>query len=105
MWVSRFTSYIILRKEFRDDKNSLYRDDGLSYIQNLSISEFEKKKQKLCIILKQHRSNITVECNLQITDFLYAAFDLRNRHYYPYTKVNKEFYNRKQSNHPSTITK
>ena len=47
--------------------------------------------------------NITVECNLWITDFLDAIFDLRTRKYYPYRKVNSELlYIHKQSNHPTT---
>ena len=67
----------ILRKEFGDNKIGLYRDDELSCFQNLSDPEPEKIKKKLCKIFKKHGSNITVECNLQITDFSDVTFDLR----------------------------
>ena len=81
------------------------RDDGLSYFQNLSGLEAEKKKKKLWKILKQHGLNITEECNLRITDFLYVTFDLRTRKYYLCRKVNNELlYICKQSNHPPSIT-
>ena len=73
-------------KEFGHDKIGLYRDDGLGCFQNLSGPESEKVKKKLCKIFKQSGLSITVECNLQITDFLDVKFDLRTDKYYPYTK-------------------
>ena len=82
----------ILRKGFGDNKIGLYRDDRLSRFQNLSGPESEKIKKNLCKIFKKHRLNITVECNLQITDFLDVTLDLRTGKYYPYRKVNNEFY-------------
>ena len=96
----------ILRKEFDDNKIGLCRDDGLSCFQNLSGPESEKIKKKLCKIFKKHGLNITVECNLQITDFLDVIFDLQTGKYYPNRKVNNELlYIHKQSNHPLSITK
>ena len=95
----------ILRKEFGDNKIGSYRDDGLSCFQNLSGPESEKIKKKLCKIFKNHGLNITVECNLRITDFLDVTFDLRIGKYYPYRKVNSELlYIHKQSNQLSSIT-
>ena len=91
-----------LKKEFGDNKIGLYRDDGLSFFQNLAGPESEKIKQKLCNIFKKHGLNITVECNLCITDFLDVTFDLRTGKYYPYRKVK---YIHKQLNHPPSITK
>ena len=41
----------ILRKEFRDNKIRLYRDNGLSCFQNFSGPESEKINKKLCKIL------------------------------------------------------
>ena len=50
--------------------------------------------------------SITVECNLQITDFLDVTFDLRTEKYYTYRKDNNQLlYINKQPNHPPTITK
>ena len=50
--------------------------------------------------------SITVECNIQITDFSDVTFDLRTAKYYPYKKDNNQLLNiNKESNHPRTITK
>ena len=76
------------------------------YVNYISGPESEKIKKKLCKIFKKHGLNITVECNLRITDFLDVTFDLRTRKYYPYRKVNNELlYIHKQSNHPLSITR
>ena len=56
----------ILRKEFRDNKTGLYRDDGLSCFQNLSVPESEKIKIKLCKIFEKHGLSITVEYNYEL---------------------------------------
>ena len=60
--------------------------------QNLSGPESKKIKKKLCKIFKKRRLNITIEYNLRITDFLDVTFHLRTGKYYPYRKVNNEFY-------------
>ena len=96
----------ILTKEFGHAKIGLYRDDELGCFQNLSGPESEKVKKKLCKIFKESGLSITVECNLQITDFLDVTFDLRTDKYYPYRKDNNQLlYINKQSNHPPTIIK
>ena len=96
----------ILTKEFGHDKIALYRDDGLGCFQNLSGPESEKVKKKLRKIFKQIELSNTVECSLQITDFLDVTFDLRTDKYYPYRKYNNQLlYINKLSNHPPTITK
>ena len=71
----------ILGKEFGDNKIGLFRDDGLSCFQNLSGPESENIKRKRRKIFKNHGLNITIECNLRITDFLDITFDLRTRKY------------------------
>ena len=73
----------ILTKEFGHDKIGLYRDDGLGCFQNLSGPESEKVKKKLWKVFKQSGLSVTVECNLQITDFLDVKFDLRTDKYCP----------------------
>ena len=60
----------------------------------------------MCKIFKENRLNITVECNLVITDFLDVTFDLKSGTYYVYRKQNNEIlYTHKQSNHPLSIIK
>ena len=62
--------------------------------------------KKMCKIFKENGLNITVECNLVITDFFYVTFDLKSGTYYPYRKQNNEIlYIHKQSNHPPSIIK
>ena len=96
----------ILTKEFSHDMTDLYRDDELGCFQNVSGPKSKKAKKKLCKIFKQSGLSITVECNLQITDFLDVTFDLRTDKYYPYRKDNNQLlYINKQSNHPPSIIK
>ena len=96
----------ILTKEFSHDMTDLYRDNELGCFQNVSGPESKKAKKKLCKIFKQSGLSITVECNLQITDFLDVTFDLRTDKYYPYRKDNNQLlYINKQSNHPPSIIK
>ena len=95
----------ILTKELDHDKIGLYRDERLGCFQNLSNPKSKKIKKKLCKIFEQSELNITVECNLQIADFLDVTFDLRTGKYYPYRKDNNQLlYIHKHSNYPSTIT-
>ena len=55
----------------------------------------------MCKIFKENGLNITVECNLAITDLLDLIFDLKSGTYYPYRKQKNEIlYIHKQSNHP-----
>ena len=64
-----------------------------------------KDKEKLCKIFKKHGLNITIECNLWITNFQDVTSNLGTRKHYPHRKVNNELlYIHEQSNHPS-ITK
>ena len=82
------------------------RDDALSCFQNLSGPVSEKIKKKLCKIFKEHGLNITIEINLQITEFSDVTFALQIRKYYPYRKVNNELlYINKQLHHPPSIAK
>ena len=95
----------ILKTGFGHAKIGLHRDNGLGCFQNLSGPESEKVKKKLRKIFKQSGLSITVECNLQLTDFLDVTFDLRTDKYYLYRKDNNQpLYINKQSNHqPTTI--
>ena len=96
----------ILRQEFGENKIGLYRDDGLSCFQDFSGPESKNIKKKLYKIFKKHGLNITVECNLRITEFLNVIFHLRTGKNYPYGKVNHHSLSiHKQSNHSPFITK
>ena len=69
----------IMDSEFgKDKKIGLYRDDGLGCFQNLSGPQLERVKKKMCKIFENFALKITIENNLQITDFLDVTFDLKN---------------------------
>ena len=68
----------LLTKEFGKQNTGLYRDDGLSCFENISVPDSEKIKKKLFKIFKSNRLSITVECSLIVTDFLDVTFDLKS---------------------------
>ena len=94
----------LLTEEFRKQNIGLYRDDGLSCFENISVPDSEKMKKKLFKIFKSNRLSITVECSLIVTDFLDVTFDLKFPTYYRYRKPNNELLHiNKHSNHPPSI--
>ena len=94
----------LLAKEFDKKYFGLYRDDGLGCFENISGPDSERIKKKIIKIFKSNGLNITVECNLIVTDFLDVTFDLKSGTYYPYRKPNNELlYINKHSNHPPSI--
>ena len=96
----------LLAKEFDKKYFGLYRDDGLGGFENISGPDSERIKKKIIKIFKSNGLNITVECNLIVTDFLDVTFDLKSGTYYPYRKPNNELlYINKHSNHPPSIIK
>ena len=68
----------LLTNEFGKNNIGLYRDDDLSCFQNISGPDSEKTKKKMRKIFKENGLNITVECNLALTDFLDVTFDLKS---------------------------
>ena len=96
----------IFREEFGHNNIGLYRDDRLGCFEILSSAESEKVNKKFYKIFKQKGLSITVEGNLQITDFFDETFDLRTDKYYLYKKDNNQLLCiNKQASHPPTITK
>ena len=91
----------LLTNEFGKHNISLYRDDGLSCFENISGTDSQKVK-KMCKIFKENCLNITVQCNLAITDFLDVTFDLKSGTYYPYRKQNNEilYIHKRTIHHP-----
>ena len=72
----------------------------------MSGPQLERIKKKICKIFENFRLKITIENNLQITDFLDVTFDLKNGKYYTYRKLNGErLYIHCLSNHPENIKK
>ena len=71
----------LLAKEFDKKYFGLYRDDGLGCFENISGLDSERIKKKIIKIFNSNGLNITVECNLIVTDFLDDTFDLKSGTY------------------------
>ena len=76
--------------EFGEEKIGLYRDDGLSCLQDLSGPQSGQIKKKICKIFQDSNLKITIETNLKIAGFLDVTFNLTNGKYYLYRKPNSE---------------
>ena len=72
------------------ENTGLYRDDGLSAIRCSSARRFDKLRKDITEFFKGEGLSITIEINLQVTDFLDATFDLPNGKYFPYRKPNND---------------
>ena len=84
----------------------LYRDDGLANLTSVSGPQADRIRKQLIKCFKDHGLGITVDTNLQVTEFLDVVLDLRNGKYYPYRKPNDTpLYIHAESNHPPSITK
>ena len=75
-------------------------------LENLSGPAADKMRKEMIQLLKDHGLSITVETNLQLTDFLDVTFDLKNDKFYPYRKPNDTpLYINAKSNHPEMLIK
>ena len=84
----------------------LYRDDGLANLTSVSGPQADRIRKQLIECFSEHGLEITVDTNLQVTEFLDVVLDLRNGKYYPYRKPNDTpLYIHAESNHPPSITK
>ena len=94
-----------LAKRFPSKSIGLYRDDGLS-AQKLSGPEADRARKDLHKIFGDHGLKITVEMNLEQTDFLDVTLDMRTGNFFPYRKPdNKPLYVSSKSYHPPTVIK
>ena len=78
----------LLTNEFGKHNISLCIEVMVSHVSKTFQVRNQRKLKKMCKIFKENRLNITVECNLAITDFLDVTFDLKSGTYYPYRKQN-----------------
>lgn len=66
----KYTEKYILWKNI-----GLYRDDGLSCFDNKSKPKLERIRKKIYKTLKDNCLNITIETNMDITDYLDITFN------------------------------
>ena len=76
----------LLTNQFGKHSTSLCIEMMVSHVSKTFQVRNQIKFKKMCKIFKENRLNITVECNLAITDFLDVTFDLKSGTYYPYRK-------------------
>lgn len=94
----------ILSNEYGKEHIGLYRDDGLAVFKNISGSEAERIRKNIIKTFKKLDLQITISCNLKITNFLDVTLNLSNGKYYPYRKPNDQpMYIHTQSNHPPSV--
>ena len=88
------------------DKESvgLYRDDGLSVLQNLSGPQREHKRKAIVKVFKDCGPRKTIQTSSQIVNFLDIQLNLDTSTYQPHRKPdNNPVYLNKSSNHPTTV--
>ena len=84
----------------------LYRDDGLTILENASGPTSECIKKKFIMLFHQNGLNITAKINLVQINFLDVTVNLKSGKYWPYCKPNNQpLYIHQHSNHPSAIKK
>jgi hypothetical protein len=97
-------NYILSIIEAKHGNNiGLYRDDGLGAFK-ATPQEVERIKKSICKVFKENGLKITVEANLNTTNFLDVTFDLAKNSFEPYAKPNNTpAYIHAKSNHPPVI--
>ena len=82
----------------------LYRDDGLAAVVSRSGRLLDQLRKRILKIFEAEGLSITIEINLQRTDFLDVMLDLESGKFSPYRKPNNEpLYINAKSNHPPSI--
>ena len=94
-----------LTKRFSKSNIGLYRDDGLA-AQKMSGPEADRARKDLHKIFNDQGLKITVQMNLEQTDFLDVTLDMKTGRFYPYRKPDdKPLYISSKSNHPPAVMK
>ena len=89
----------------KDKKNiGLYRDDGLSVIENANGCKLDRLTKYRIAIFHNEGLKTAMVTNLTTNDFLDVTLNLLTGKYVPYRKPNSRLLNA-NSNHPTTILK
>ena len=84
----------------------MYRDDSLAFLKSTNGPEAKKLKRKFQKLFKGKDLDITVQCNLEITNFRDIRLNLNDGSYHPYRKLDEETnYIHVNSDHPPSIIK
>ena len=73
---------LYLLNQFKDiitnESVGIYRDDGLAVVHKYSDQQMDRLRKNIINFFKKHGPQITIEINLEITDFLDIYRDLEN---------------------------
>ena len=69
----------------------LYRDDGLEAVNNSNGPLMDELRKKIIALIKEENLSITIDTNLDETDFLDVTFNLKTGKYFPFRKPKKDF--------------
>ena len=94
----------LLSEKYNKNDLGFYLDDGLAFLKNKSGPQSEHVKKNFQKIFKKHGSDIIIQCDMKIVNYLDVTFNLSDRTYKPYTKTNNEIkYIHKNTNHPPGV--
>ena len=94
----------ILSKKINKNGFGIYRDDGLTVLKNKSGPQSEQVKKNTQNIFKKLGLDITVQCNMEVVNYVDVTFNLSDGTYKPHTIPNSEIkYMHKNSNHSGSI--
>ena len=95
-----------IKHKFPELEFGLYRDDGLAIHRRIPGPRMERIKKDLVALFKSHGLAITIDTNLESTNFLDITLDLGSEKFKPYRKPNDQpLYVHTESNHPPTVIK
>ena len=84
----------------------LYSDDGLAAVNKSNGPLMDKSRKKIIALFKEEKLSITININLDETEFSGITFNLKTEKYFPFRKPNKSpLYINYKSNHPPPIIK
>ena len=95
----------LISEKYNKKYFGLYRDDGLGMAKNKSEPETEKIKKNITKIFKENKSDIAIQRNMKIVNYLDVLLNLNNPKCKPHHKPDNEIYIHKESNHPPSILK
>ena len=96
----------LIAQKYNKDDIGLYRDDGLAAFKNTSGPQNERIKKDFVRIFRSKGLDITIQCNLKITNYLDVTLNLMDGTYRPYRKPDDETnYIHAESDHPPSILK
>ena len=96
----------LIGKKYGSESIGLCRDNGLSIFRNASRPRLGKIKKHTQKVFKEKMSNVIIECNMKIVNYLDVTFSLNDGTCKPYKKPNHETkYIYVDSDHPQSVIK